>query len=87
MRIEIQSTDLFTKSGNAKTTGKPYSIRKQDAWAHIEGQPYPVRISFNLEDNAAPYQIGMYVLDERSFYVDKFGNLSIGRLLLNPIQK
>jgi hypothetical protein len=23
MRIEIQSTDLFTKSGNAKSTGKP----------------------------------------------------------------
>ena len=87
MHIEIQSTELFVKSGNAKSTGKPYSIRKQDAWAHIEGQPYPVRIGFNLEENAAPFQPGMYVLDERSFYVDKFGNLSIGRLILSPVQK
>lgn len=87
MRIEIQSTELFVKSGNAKATGKPYSIRKQDAWAHIDGQPYPVRIGFNLEEGSAPYQPGFYMLNEQSFYVDKFGNLSIGRLLLTPIQK
>jgi len=87
MRIEIQTAEFQVQNGTVKNgprAGQPYSIRKQDAWVHLDGQPYPVRIVINLEDNKPPYQPGFYALDEKSFFVDRFASLSLGRLQLQP---
>ncbi len=90
MKIEIQSAEVITQSGlisKGPRQGQPYSIRKQTVWVYLAGSPYPVRAVINLEDNAAPYQPGDYVLGEQSFYVDKFGGLALGRLQLIPASK
>lgn len=87
MRIEIQSAEFQVQSGTVKNgsrAGQSYSIRKQDVWVHLEGQPYPIRAVVNLEDNKPPYQPGFYKLDEKSFFVDRFNSLTLGRLALVP---
>jgi len=90
IKIEVESTEIKTKSGQSAKTGKNYSIREQDAWAFLadpDGKPqkHPVAMKITLEDNQAPYPVGAYVLQASSVYVADFGRLSIGRVRMNPI--
>ncbi len=88
--IEIESTAVKTKSGTSAKTGKPYSIREQDAWAYLlhpdtkQRQKHPVAIVLTLEDGQEPYAVGSYILHPASIYVGGFGRLSIGRIQLQP---
>ena len=50
-------------------TGKPYHIRKQQAYAHLEGQKYPVAFTLNVPNDRQPYLPGFYSIDESTFYV------------------
>lgn len=85
MKIEIVTNAVKNKSGTSKA-GKPYSINKQEGFLFTEGAKYPVRFEFNLADGATAFAPGMYSLDESSFYVDRFGTLSLsGQLVLLPI--
>lgn len=89
IKIEIASTDVGVKSGVAVKTGKPYSIREQQAFAYVldrDGQPqkYPQAIRINLRDDQAPYAVGLYTVDPRSFYVDRFDNLALGLVIRAP---
>lgn len=89
IRIEIESTEVFSKSGTSKA-GKPFSLREQRGHAFLlddKGQPrkYPQEIRFILEGEHAPYAVGSYVLDLSSLYVGRFGNLEVGNLRLKPI--
>jgi hypothetical protein len=91
IRIEIESVEVFTKSGTSKA-GKPFSLREQkgQAWLLDEkGQPrrYPQEIRFILEGEQAPYPVGMYALDLSSLYVGRFGNLEVGNLRLSKVQQ
>lgn len=66
-------------------------MRTQTAWAHTHSRngnlnAYPERITINLEDGQAPYPIGNYQIAPSSLYVGDFGRLSLGRLVLSPIQ-
>lgn len=89
IKIEVTSAEVRTKSGTSARTGKPYNIREQDAYAYTvgrDGQPqkYPQKIVINLGDDQAPYPLGMYQPAAESFYVDRFGGLSLG-LVLKPL--
>ncbi|MDX1751475.1 MAG: single-stranded DNA-binding protein [Methylophaga sp.] len=85
MKIEILSQEIRTQSGTSKRTGNPYAIRKQTGFAHFDGEPYPVKMELNLPDGAIPYAPGNYTLDEKSFYVDRYGSLAVsGELKLKP---
>jgi len=87
IRFEIKSTDLRQISGTSTKSGKPYSIREQEAWAFLYGrdgkpQPYPQRVSLSLGDDQQPYEPGLYYLDPSSIYVGDFGKLMLGRPVL-----
>lgn len=85
MKIEIVTSTIKNKSGTS-AAGKPYSINKQEGFLFTEGAKYPVRFEFNLADGATAFAPGMYKLDESSFYVDRFGALSLsGQLVLLPL--
>lgn len=86
MKIEIVNVNVRNQSGTSQRTGKPYSMNKQEAFLHIEGQPYPVRFEFNLAEGATPFQKGFYTLSDKSFMVDRFGSLGVsGQLELVPL--
>jgi hypothetical protein len=75
--VEIQSAEYTVKSGNSARTGKPYAIREQVGYVKFSNQPYPVQIKLTLEDSAAPYAPGKYVLSDNSFFVGRFGDLQV----------
>lgn len=85
MKIEIVSSTVKNKSGTS-AANKPYSINKQEGFLFTEGAKYPVRFEFNLADGATAFAPGMYSLCESSYYVDRYGALSLsGQLVLVPI--
>lgn len=92
VKIEIVSTTVNEKAGTAKRTGKQYHIREQGAYVHVldeAGKParYPVACVVPLEEDAPPYQPGMYQIDPRSVYVGDFQRVQIGRLRLMALPK
>jgi len=89
IKIEVSSDTVITRSGISARTGKPYSMREQEAYAHTvsrDGQPskYPQRIKITLGDTQAPYQPGLYTVAPESFYTDRFESLTLG-LVLRPL--
>ncbi len=91
IRIEVKSGAVVENSGTAKATGKPYTIRKQTAWAHVvdaDGKPYeyPARIEFQLDRDDAPFAPGNYTIAPASFFVGDYDRLAMRRLILQPIQ-
>lgn len=89
IKIEVSSTAIKTKSGVSTRTNKPYSIREQEAYAYSvdrDGNPhkYPQQIKITLGDDQAPYTPGNYTIAPESFFVDRFGSLSLG-LILKPL--
>ena len=79
MKIEIVSAEIREQSGVSQKTGKNYHIRKQQAFAHLEGQKYPVAFVLNVPNDRQPYLPGFYSIDDTTFYVDKFGGLSVSQ--------
>lgn len=74
MQIEIVGT-VETKTGNSKATGKPYSIRQQQAFAHVAGEKYPLKTMITPPDDVKDgYPIGKYEVDfDKSVRVDQYG--------------
>lgn len=86
IKIEINSAEVRVKSGTSARTGKPYSIREQEGYAHTfdrHGKPnqYPVRMTILLGDDQAPYAPGAYTLAPESLYTNRFGQLEISPVL------
>jgi len=79
--IEVTSTEVKTRSGTSQKTGKPYSINEQEAYVHKMGQPYPEKISIVLQDGNGAYNPGNYDLHPSSYFVDRFGQLSVRPVL------
>lgn len=91
IKIEVKSNEIHVKSGTSARTGKPYTIREQEAWAYTadkEGKPhpYPVRIRVQLGDEQDAYPLGDYTISPASFYADRFNSLALG-LVLSPVAK
>jgi len=84
LHIEIASEDIELIEGNSKKTGKPYSIRKQQAWVFLPGDKYPTEIGLNLEEDQPAFPNGMYELHATSAYVDRYKNLQLGNIKLTP---
>jgi len=94
IRISVTSTEVRNQSGNAKATGKPYSLNFQTVWLHLADRqgnpdPYPTKTEIILEkdkDGAALFHPpGEYTLAPSSLYVDRTGNLAISPRLV-PIK-
>lgn len=74
MQIEIVAP-VETKTGTSKKTGKPYSIRQQAAFAHVEGSKYPLKTIITPPDEIKDgYALGKYELDlDKSVRVGEYG--------------
>ncbi|WP_342315396.1 single-stranded DNA-binding protein [Lysobacter sp. FW306-1B-D06B] len=79
MRIEIKSgTSTNHRQGN---NGKTYG--EQQAALHTPGSDFPIPFKVNCEVGFEK-KPGFYRFGPGSFGTDKFGNLVIGRVALEP---
>lgn len=82
-KVEVEKAVIETKNGTSARTGKPYSIREQEAWVYAfdeNGHPYKhaQKVSVMLPDSQAnPYPVGLYFVHPGSVYVDKWGQASL----------
>lgn len=81
-KVQVETTVFDLKQGTSAKTGKPYSIREQEAWMFGYGrdgkpQPHPQKIKLTLDDDQQPYEVGTYQIDPASLYVDRFGQVAI----------
>lgn len=79
MKIEVVDTEVKTRSFRSKD-GKDLTFREQMAWLH-QDEKYPASFRLSLGDQPA-LEPGFYVLGSGSFFVDRFGGLSLKRVLL-----
>lgn len=94
IQVSVTSTEVRNQSGNAKASGKPYSLNFQTVWVHTYDKsgnknPYPEKTEIILEKNeqgaALFYPVGEYTLAPGSFYVDRSGNLAVSpKLIAKP---
>lgn len=86
IRVSVKSTDVRNQSGNAKATGKPYSLDFQTVYVHTYDRkgnpnPYPEKVEILLDRDqsgaALFYPVGEYVLAPASIYVARNGDLDI----------
>jgi len=98
MKIEIKSTNTGEFKISPKTDGKqfdPFTKVSQTAYVHGmldqngSPEPFPVRISIDLGTKEKGFRaaspIGFYEVGAGSFFVDRFDNLCLGRLVLVPV--
>ena len=74
--MKIQVKDLNVE----QRTAKGYTFRTQTGWTSLGGEVRKVPIS--LEEGQHPYEIGLYLLGDGSFYFGDYGRLMLGRLEL-----
>lgn len=82
LKIQVETMVVDAKNGTSAKTGKPYSIREQEAWMYgydREGKPHPhpQRVRLTLDDDQKPYEVGTYQLCPSSIYVDRFNQIAI----------
>ena len=82
IRINVEDTKVDEYSGVSQKTGKPFHIRKQEAWCILPGEKKERPIFIQLEEDQEPYQPGSYILDSSCFYIDRYDSLSLGRIKL-----
>lgn len=97
IEVTVHSAEVRHMSGNAKATGKPYSLAFQTVYMHTYAKdgsknPYPEKVEIILDkdkDGAALfYTPGQYLLHPSSIYVDARGNVAVApRLVAKPASK
>lgn len=73
IRIEIENSQILTRSGVSERTGKPYTIREQNALMFKDGEKYPERIKVNIDEGMSAYQPGFYAFADASYGVSRYG--------------
>lgn len=86
--FEVENTNVNEKSGNKN--GKDWKMRFQQVTISghfVDGfsSNHPRETSIQLEDQAAPYAIGKYVISAEAFYFGDFGRFTMGRMKLQPL--
>lgn len=77
-KLEITTKEVQTKTVKSKKDGKDYTFYLQEAYLH-DGSTYPTRCYVPVSSPTASYDIGWYTFASDSFFVDRFGNLSLSR--------
>lgn len=95
LKVEIKSetcTPRVVNIKNGPNAGKQTTFHEQEAYitlADNDGnpRPYPMLTTLNIDvdKGGKPYPVGVYVVDDRSFYLDRFKQLAVGRLTLRPL--
>lgn len=80
MKITIKSTEVHTKEGTSKRTGKDYTMHTQRGMAETED--YRQTVELTLGDDAKPHPVGEYSVDwDRSVQVGQYGEFRFARVL------
>ena len=92
IRITVAQSTVRELSGTSKTTGKPYHMRFQNAYAFTVDKdgntpPYPEKFEISLDREQAPYSPGEYQLHPSAVYVDRDGRLACSPRLTPLKQK
>lgn len=80
--IEIESSVVRVRSGDSPKTGKPYSISEQIGYFYRSGSKHSQEIKIELEKDQLPFAPGRYELNDESFFVNRYGNLSLNSKLI-----
>lgn len=80
--VEVKKVEVVEKTGTS-TKGRPYTIREQLVWVDL-GKDYPELMRVRLEQGDPAYQPGRYVISDEALYLDKYQQLSVGRIKLRP---
>lgn len=80
MKITITNTDVDTRKGDSKKTGKPYVMHTQGATAENNRFRMPIRLT--LGDDGKAYPAGEYELDlEAAVQINQYGDVGFLRVL------
>lgn len=71
IRATVKSTEVETKNGTGKKSGKPYSIREQTAMLSFPSGEIR-KHNLTLDDNAEPLPPGNYAPKESAVFIDGF---------------
>jgi hypothetical protein len=95
LKVEIKSDTITPRIVNIKNglkAGQQTTFHEQEAYitlADNDGnpRPYPMLTTLNIdvEHGQKPYPPGVYVVDDRSFYLDRFRQLAVGKLSLRSL--
>lgn len=92
IKVSVTSTEVRNQSGNAKASGKPYSLNFQTVWMHTVDRhghpnPFPEKTEIILEKDASGaalyYTPGEYTLAPESIYIDRGGNVAVSPRLVS----
>ena len=81
IKITVAQTTVKEVKGVSKSSGKPYHMRFQSAYAHTvdrdgNAPPYPEKFEVILDTDAAPFLPGDYTLHPSALYIDRDGRLA-----------
>jgi hypothetical protein len=79
MKIEIGNTEVNERTVTSQKGD--FTVREQEAFLHDPKVKYPTRFTVQLGKDTSAFQPGIYQLTESSFYVNRFGQLSLKREL------
>lgn len=68
--VEVPSNHVDELRGTAKGSGRPYCIRRQEAYIH-NGGAYPEKFKLPLGETQTAYEPGRYLIAQGSFERDR----------------
>lgn len=75
MQIDVKSVDVQTKHVTAKD-GRSFTFREQQScFVNLNGEYRQVVITLGAEQQ--PYPIGRYEIEDKSFFVGRFGQIGL----------
>lgn len=82
IKIIVAQTTVREMKGVSKSSGKPYHMRFQNAYASTVDRdgnqpPFPEKFEVILDTDQVPYSPGEYTLHPSAIYVDRNGNLAV----------
>lgn len=96
MKVEVKTTTVTPRVINIKNgpkAGQTTTFYEQEVYITLPDadgnpRPYPMAMTINIDADKGqqPYPPGVYIVDDRSFYLDRFRTLAVGRLHLRPVQ-
>jgi hypothetical protein len=82
LKLEIKDETVEERVINPKGGGSGFTIYEQKARLAINDEIRNIRLSSRSRDM---YKKGIYTISDSSFYVNQYGSLQLGRLVLEPI--
>lgn len=96
LKIEVKEAKVHSEEIKPSTKPgakqfQPFMKFTQPAYVHTYDQagnlqPYPQSFRIGMEKDQPAYPVGFYELHPRCIYVDRNGNLAVGRLHLVPVK-